>query len=145
MLRRKYFLGVLLLLCTLTAVTYADQPYMKAARVDLLQARMELNVATHNKSGHRVKALGYVNSALAEVGEGIRFDRRHNQVKRALGEAVNPAAPDQRHMQSALNHLNQAKSNLEAATSDKGSHRVKAIGYVNKAIDEVRKGIEAGE
>jgi hypothetical protein len=48
-------------------------------------------------------------------------------------------------MQSALDHLNQAKSNLEAATSNKGGHRVKAIGYVNKAINEVKKGMEAGE
>lgn len=105
---------------------------MKAARVDLLQARTQLKVAKHNKGGHRVKALGYVNSALAEVGKGIRFDRRHNHAQRLLGEAINLAAPDQPHMQSALDHLNQAKSNLEAATSNKGGHRVKAIGYFNR-------------
>ncbi len=119
---------------------------MKAARVDLLQARTQLNVATHNKSGHRVKALGYINSALAEVGEGIRFDRHHNHASPSVREALSLArSPDQPHMQSALDHLNQAKSNLESATSNKGGHRVKAIGYVNQAIDEVKKGIEAGE
>jgi hypothetical protein len=104
-----------------------------------------LNVATRNNGGHRVKALQYIGSALAEVGEGIRFDRRHNHAQVVPGEAINLAAPDQPHMQSALDHLNQAKRNLEAATSDKGGHRVKAIGYVDKAIDEVKKGLEAGE
>ncbi len=145
MLHRKHVLGVLLLLCTVTAVTYADQSYMKAARVDLLQARTQLNTATHNKGGHRVKALGYINSALAEVGEGIRFAQRHNHAQRVLGEAINLVAPDQPHMQSALDHLNQAKSNLQAANPDKGGHRLKAIDYVNQAINEVKKGIEAGE
>ena len=145
MLHRNHVLGVLLLFCALSAVTYADQPYMKAARVDLLQARTQLNSATHNKGGHRVKALGYINSALAEVGEGIRFDRSHNHAQGLSGEPIDLAASDQPHMQSALDHLNQAKGNLEAATSDKGGHRIKAIGYVNKAIDEVKKGLEAGE
>ena len=48
-------------------------------------------------------------------------------------------------MQRALDNLRQARSNLERATSDKGGHRRKAIGYVDLAIDEVEKGIEAGE
>ena len=48
-------------------------------------------------------------------------------------------------MQRALDLLRDAKSNLEAATSDKGGHRVRAIGYVDNAIDEVKKGIDAGE
>jgi len=51
-------------------------------------------------------------------------------------------APDQPHMQAALNKLQSARSNLEAATDDKGGHRVKALEHVNKAIDEVKKGIE---
>ena len=51
-------------------------------------------------------------------------------------------APDQPRMQAALDLLRSARTNLEAATDDKGGHRVKAIGYVDKAIEEVEKGIE---
>ena len=38
--------------------------------------------------------------------------------------------------------LNVAKNQLKKATHDKGGHRVAAIGYVNKAIDQVQKGID---
>ena len=111
----------------------ADQPRMQAARADLQKARAELNSATHDKGGHREKALGYVDSAISEVNAGIRFDRRHDDES---------AGFDQPHMQAALKHLRDARDNLDAATEDKGGHRVKAIEFVNKAIDEVNRGIE---
>ncbi len=47
----------------------------------------------------------------------------------------------QPHMQSALDHLAAAKSELQAATSDKGGHRAHAIELVDEAIAEVREGI----
>jgi hypothetical protein len=146
MLNRRRLLGVLILVCSFAAIGYADQPYMKAARANLQQARAQLQAATHNKGGHRVKAIDYVNAAIAEVNQGIAFDRRHNHAQAAPGGIFSLAAStDQPHMQSALDLLRQAKSNLESATADKGGHRVKAIDYVNKAIDEVKKGIDAGE
>jgi len=116
---------------------------MNAARTDLQQARAQLNAATHNKGGHRAKAIGYINSAIAEVNAGARFDRRHNHAQLSFATVAN-ATPDQPHMQRALDNLRQAKGNLERASNDKGGHRVKAIGYVNSAIDEVQKGIAAG-
>ena len=51
------------------------------------------------------------------------------------------ALADYPHMTTALNALNTAKTELEAATADKGGHRSKAIGYVNNAISEVKAGI----
>lgn len=145
MLNRRHLLGVLILLCTFAAVGYADQPYMKAARTNLQDARAQLQAATANKGGHRVKAIDYVNAAISEVNQGIAFDRRNNHVQSTPGGIYSlAAAPDQPHMQSALDLLRQAKTNLESATSDKGGHRVKAIDYVNKAIDETKKGIEVG-
>lgn len=51
-------------------------------------------------------------------------------------------ASGQPHMQAALDHLNAAKSELQAATSDKGGHRVKAIELVNDAIVQVERGME---
>ena len=146
MLNRRRVLGVLLLLCTIAAIAYADQPYMRDSRTHLQQAKAQLQAALRNKGGHRAKAIEYINAAIAEVNEGIRFDRRHNHAQTALNEMFTfVALPDQPHMQAALDHLRLAKSNLESATADKGGHRVKAIDYVNQAIDEVKKGIDAGE
>lgn len=49
---------------------------------------------------------------------------------------------DQPHMQNALNHLNQARSALEQAKANKGGHRENALDLVNRAIDQVQKGME---
>jgi multidrug resistance efflux pump len=146
MFDRRRVLGVIVLLGTLAAIVYADQPYMRAARTDLQQARAQLQAALANKGGHRVKAIEHVNNAIAYVNQGIAWDRRHNHAQRATSEVLGlAAAPDQPHMQAALDNLRQARSNLERATSDKGGYRVKAIDEVNKAIDETKKGIDAGE
>jgi hypothetical protein len=48
---------------------------------------------------------------------------------------------NQPYMQSALNSLLAAKSSLENGATNKGGHRVKAIGLVNQAIVEVQAGM----
>jgi hypothetical protein len=111
---------------------------MRAARADLMTAKSELQKAIPDKGGHRVKAIQLVNQAIAEVNAGIAFDRRHNH-------AIFSAAPDQPHMTAALAALESAKNNLDHATSDKGGHRANAIDIIKDAIDEVKKGIEAGQ
>ena len=58
------------------------------------------------------------------------------------GFLMGRASADQPHMQAALSHLESARSELEAASADKGGHRTKAIGLVNDAIVQVKKGIE---
>lgn len=143
MLNRKLLLGVFVLLCTLSAIAYADQPNMQAARANLQQARAQLQAATHNKGGHRTNAIAHVNNAIAFVNQGIAYDRRHNHAASAVFDTT--VAADQPHMQSALELLRSARTNLEQATSDKGGYRKKAIDEVNKAIDETKKGIDAGE
>lgn len=130
-------LEVLLLLCVMVMVARADQPRMNSARTHLQQARAELQVALRNKGGHRARAIAHINNAIAEINAGVRFDRRHNHAP--------SVSPDQPHMQRALDHLREAKDDLQAASNDKGGHRVKALAYVNDAIDEVKKGIDAGE
>ena len=121
-----------------------DQPNMEAARGNLQTAKSELQKAIPDKGGHRVNAIGLVNSAIAEVNAGIAFDRRHNHANAFTPEGLFAGAPDQPHMENALSALNNAKDNLNRATADKGGHRVKALGYVNDAIGEVKKGIDAG-
>ena len=51
------------------------------------------------------------------------------------------AAADQPHMQAALDALRLARRELDAADTDKGGHRARAIGLVNDAINQVEKGI----
>lgn len=50
-------------------------------------------------------------------------------------------AENQPHMRAALGSLQNARSQLQNASADKGGHRARAIGLVNSAIDEVQKGI----
>ena len=144
MLNRRRVLGVVVLVCTFASLALADQPYMRAARTDLQQAKAQLQAALANKGGHRVKAIEHVNRAIVFVNNGIAYDRRRHHPQSMLSEVFS-TAPDQPRMQAALDHLRQAKTNLERATSDKGGWRRKAIDEVNDAIDETKKGIDAGE
>ncbi|HEX3146412.1 MAG TPA: hypothetical protein VHQ64_20725 [Pyrinomonadaceae bacterium] len=128
--------GVLTVVLGLFVVANAlppDQPFMEAARTDLQRARGELQLATRDKGGHRGKAVNLVSQAIGQVTAGIDYAKRHNH-----------AAPDQPHMQAALDALRSAQTNLEKATADKGGHRAKAMDLVKQAIDEVKLGIEAG-
>jgi hypothetical protein len=145
MLSKGRCLAIVVILCTLSVVATADQPNMQAARADLQQARAQLQAARTNKAGHRAKAIDHVNNAIALVNQGIAFDRRHNHAQQAPEVFETTSATDQPHMQAALDHLRQAKTNLEKATSDKGGFRKKAIDEVNNAINETKKGIDAGE
>jgi hypothetical protein len=51
-------------------------------------------------------------------------------------------ASGQPHMRSALDHLFSARSELQAATTDKGGHRVRAIELINEAVSEVEHGMD---
>jgi hypothetical protein len=51
----------------------AAQPHMRNALDALHTAREELQMATHNKGGHRARALDYVNSAIDEVRAGMDY------------------------------------------------------------------------
>ena len=55
----------------------ADQPMMQSALEHLRAAKADLERATHDKGGHREKALRFTNDAIAEVERGIGYDRRH--------------------------------------------------------------------
>jgi len=132
---------MLLLVAVGIAGAVPDQPNMQAARSSLQTARAQLQKATPDKGGHRVNAIGLINSAIAEVNAGIAFDRRHNHVSMPMAE--NLFGPDQPHMQNALTALENAKDSLEKATTDKGGHRNKALDFVKDAIKEVKKGMEA--
>ena len=56
-----------------------------------------------------------------------------------------PSLGAQFHMDAALVTLKLSLRDLNLAADDKGGHRVKAIELVNKAIAEVKLGIQVGE
>ena len=60
----------------------------------------------------------------------------------SIGFFAGQALAFQPHMRSALDALRTARSELVAADDNKGGHRLKAIGYVDNAIDEVKQGID---
>ena len=53
------------------------QPLMNRALTQLKAAKMALQTATHDKGGHRVKAIELVNAAIVEVEAGINYDDKH--------------------------------------------------------------------
>lgn len=128
------------------------QPKMQATLQALGAAEHELEVAAHNKAGHRVAALGLVRQASAEVQAGIQYAAAHPT---EVGPAEGPAAPEpvddavaggagQPHMAQALVDLREARKQLRQAKGDKGGHRARARGLIDDAIKEVRQGIGAG-
>ena len=54
-----------------------DQPHMQEALRHLQAATAELERATHDKGGHREKALELTRQAIQHVNEGIQYDNTH--------------------------------------------------------------------
>lgn len=77
-----------------TGVAVADpQPHMKEALGTLRIAKDQLEKATADKGGHRVKALALVKDAIDEVQAGIDFDNDHKGDKKDADDAsVAPSA-----------------------------------------------------
>ena len=48
---------------------------------------------------------------------------------------------DQPHMQRALELLRQARAEIYAASATKGGYRTTAVEHINRAIDQIEKGI----
>jgi len=55
----------------------ADQPHMHSALDYLRAARDQLEQASHDKGGHRVKAINLVSEAIREVKAGIEASRNY--------------------------------------------------------------------
>jgi len=68
---RAMLLGALIT----ASVGYAigAQPHMNEGIALLLSARGELQAATPNKGGHRERAMGLIDQAIAEVRAGVAF------------------------------------------------------------------------
>ena len=60
----------------------------------------------------------------------------------STGLAGGVAWGEQKHMRNALDHLQKAKEQLQQSKGDKGGHRANAMELIEKAINQVQKGIE---
>jgi hypothetical protein len=59
-------------------VAFAErQPHMTKALALLEDAQRSLKEASHDKGGHRAKAMEHINIAIEEVKAGIEFDDKH--------------------------------------------------------------------
>ena len=76
-LTRSVALGGALAGCLCIGYALSAQPHMDASIGLLQSARTELAQATPNKGGHREKALGLIDQAIAEVRAGIAFAATH--------------------------------------------------------------------
>ena len=70
---RFMMIGVAVAMVTSFAAGFAlaAQPHMQAALHALRNSKAELEAALPDKAGHRVKAIGLVDQAIAEVQAGI--------------------------------------------------------------------------
>ena len=59
----------------------------------------------------------------------------------SVGFFAGQALANQPHMEAALASLQTSRAELVAALDNKGGHRLKALGYVDQAIYEVKAGI----
>ena len=74
---RKVLLGVAIAASMGIGYAIGAQPHMEASIGILQNARAELAAATPNKGGHRERALGLIDQAIAEVRAGIAFGATH--------------------------------------------------------------------
>ncbi len=54
-------------------LAYGNQPHMDNALHHLQAAKVALEKATPNKGGHRERAIQFIDQAINQVREGIRF------------------------------------------------------------------------
>jgi hypothetical protein len=63
--------GVAMVASFAAGFAFAAQPHMQAALRALRSSKAELEAAIPDKGGHRVKAIGLVDQAIAEVQAGV--------------------------------------------------------------------------
>jgi hypothetical protein len=74
---------------------------------------------------------------LGKVGTAVVF----SVLAGSAGLMAGASIASQPRMESALDHLNAAERDLQAATSDKGGHRNRALDLTRQAQAQVRKGM----
>jgi Purple acid Phosphatase, N-terminal domain len=126
-------------------------PKMREALYALQQARMNLQQAAQQFSGHRQKALDLVEQAIQEIHSGFQFAQQgitnpggaanqQSYVQPLAASADNTSYP---RMTNAQRDLEQARNALQQAAHHFGGHRQKALDDITQALQEISLGIQA--
>jgi len=75
--RQTILLGIVVAASMGIGYALGAQPHMDEALSFLRNARAELDRAEPNKGGHRERAIGLIDQAIAQVREGIEFAAHH--------------------------------------------------------------------
>ncbi len=74
-LKKVLVVGLSLGTVFLAGIAVGAQPHMQNALASLQNAKSELQQASHNKGGHRVRAIELINQAISEVNAGMNAAR----------------------------------------------------------------------
>ncbi len=118
-------------------------PHLHRALARLREARRELEHAEEIFRGHREEAIGYVDKAIQQAEEGLR--EQGDNVSSAELSPGNDLEGRFPHMHHALEHLREARAQLESADPIFGGHRDRAIEATDHAIRQVEEGIHVAE
>jgi hypothetical protein len=75
-LKKVVAIGLASALLFSAGVVIGAQPHMQNALEALHNANSELEKASHNKGGHRERAIELINKAIYEVQDGMDYARR---------------------------------------------------------------------
>ena len=113
-----------LALAPVSVAQQQQQPEMQSALEHLRQAEQDLQRGSHDKGGHRVKAMELINQAEGEVQAGIAYDNQHL----SPGEAGygGPQAPGEVRITHGpvVEHVDDHSAVISWSSSAQGSSRV---------------------
>jgi len=118
-------------------------PHMHRAMSQLHQARQELQDAEEIFKGHRDQAIEHVDRAIKHVEEGLR--EQHDEAAVPADLPVAGHLEQYPHMHHALEHLREARSELESADKIFGGHRSDAMEETDHAIKQLEEGLHNAE
>ncbi len=134
-----------------------DQTHMSAALGHLKNADQQLQQASSDKGGHRVRAMQVTEQAMSQVEQGIQYAKTEGaRSSAAVGQppassieadqnALRIAQENRQvepRMAGALEELAQADKELEQAGTNKGGHRMQAMQLIQQAMSEVQQGVQ---
>ena len=134
-----------------------QQPNMASALQHLRNADQQLQQASQDKGGHRVKAQQLVEQAMTQVEQGVQYADTAGARggsnptpssaadTKLIEDATRIANENRQHeprMAGALDELAAADKELQQSGSNKGGHREQAMALVHQAITETTLGME---
>jgi hypothetical protein len=70
-IKHSFLILTAIIVASSSTLLYAGQPHMENALGNLRAARHQLEVARHDKGGHRERAIQIIDNAISEVEAGM--------------------------------------------------------------------------